>query len=51
MEFESESECCQILTIFLQIRNLTDFQTRSDSDFGSAFILESPTSSFVAIRH
>jgi len=25
MEFESESECCWIPTIFLQIRNLADF--------------------------
>jgi len=34
---------------FLQIRNLTDFQTHLDSD--SAFVLESPRSSFVPVLH
>ena len=47
-EFEFKSECCRIPTVFLQIRNSTDFQTHLDSD--SAFVLESPGSSFVVIN-
>jgi len=45
---ELKSECRRIPTIFLQIRNPTDFHTQSDLD--SAFVLKSPSSSLVAMR-
>jgi len=45
---EFESECCHIPTIFFQIWRLIYFQTYSDSD--SAFVLESWSSSFIAIH-
>jgi len=45
-----KSECCWIPTIILQMRNPTDFQTHSDLNLHSSFVLESARSSFVTIR-